>query len=683
MPSPKFNTWFHVCSIWVLDVARMRKFDQGDKVGVYGALTLYRGPAKIAEVVNDDDLSILSDFEPPLWAANPHQQNQREDHFLKSLDIEDWGWSELASSVSELEDDARKNVEDWMSQKEDVWLMRFYALLGEASDTHNEFIDVSKLRIVRVDGTEGDEHVIPKNAYFPQDGGISLPKISFVKATVYQTGGTEPQKRLSESFLKQIGVIPFNEKAVIELSLAQYNQLPEQVMPTYFTNINSYIAYWKKNPSDSGLFRGSPFLRGYSADRILKWCKPTLLCLDAPYIDSGLAELTSIHKKCDLSTEYRDKLTGAECKDFIDFLKAIGVMTCLVIEKSDIKSHPNSSQISRDFSWAKDTNTGIDIDYTIDNLQSYLKERSVPASKLIWQAITNATSVVSKARYTPNQQHKLREYDSQLVCHLKSVKWIPDKSGVFYHPQDIDMNELPDDFPFNDKNGLLTAIGFGACAKEREKDYLARNEFAIAAGYSSAKEMDEWKKVRDLGITPAEILEQLKQRQQVSQPEDSVLNPDRRRAKVSANAANAPSKESVILQRSVQKSIAEVTEQAKAYLRTKCKNVNDQLVCQCCHNEMPFKLRSGEYYFEAVQCIGDQEKRHFENRIALCPNCAAMYQYACETSDAEILSCIVDHEVCKQASFVEIPVQLAGNEFALRFVSSHWFDLKTILSQQP
>ena len=61
--------------------------------------TLYRGPARIADVLNDDDLSLLTNYTPPLWTANPPQQNQREDRFLESLEIEGWGWSELVHKI--------------------------------------------------------------------------------------------------------------------------------------------------------------------------------------------------------------------------------------------------------------------------------------------------------------------------------------------------------------------------------------------------------------------------------------------------------------------------------------------------------------------------------------------------------------------------------------------------------
>ena len=63
-------------------------------------------------------------------------------------------------------------------------------------------------------------------------------------------------------------------------------------------------------------------------------------------------------------------------------------------------------------------------------------------------------------------------------------------------------------------------------------------------------------------------------------------------------------------------------------------------------------LQSGEHYFEAIQYIRGLDKHYFENRLALCPVCAAKHQHARETDDAEMRQ---------------------------RIVRTHWFDLKTVL----
>ena len=84
--------------------------------------------------------------------------------------------------------------------------------------------------------------------------------------------------------------------------------------------------------------------------------------------------------------------------------------------------------------------------------------------------------------------------------------------------------------------------------------------------------------------------------------------------------------------------------------------------------------------FRSVQCINDKDGdvRNFQNRLALCPNCAAMYRHARETDDVEMRRRIVNPDIDEQSPVVEIPVRLGGREFVLYFVGTHWFDLKTI-----
>lgn len=163
------------------------------------------------------------------------------------------------------------------------------------------------------------------------------------------------------------------------------------------------------------------------------------------------------------------------------------------------------------------------------------------------------------------------------------------------------------------------------------------------------------------------------------QPNESVKKEkwEGRREKVLEKSADAPDKESVQRERTIQIGLSDVKAQAKVYLRPKYKNDNHELICQCCREEMPFKLNE-YHYFEAVQCVKAQEKRYYQNYLAFCPTCAAMYKHACETDDAEILRLIVEHDAPDDAPSVEIPVVLAGKQHSLRFVGTHWFDLKTV-----
>jgi hypothetical protein len=651
------------------------------KSGTHALATrLYRGPARISEVLNDDDLSLLTNHEPPLWAANPPQQNQREDRFLDSLKIDSWGWSEITSALSALDDDERQPIEDWISQKDDAWVMRFYALLGEACDVHDEFVDAEGLRIVRVGAGQGHEHVLPQEAFLLPEQETTPPRdIRFVKRTVYSTGRSEVQKKFAVSFLEHIGVRPFDAKTVIELKLGHYDNPPEQVGDGHYKDLKQFIAYWKKNPADAHLFKRHGFLLGLDAKGKLNWGKPTQLCMDRPYLETGLADLHNIHKKLVLWDGYQDKLTKLPDEEFVKFLQAIGVETRLQIVEARCYGNPEWSYLCS-VSGERYTSP-IDRDYTIQGLDQFLAKPSLRISRLIWRTMCSLPRYPNYliATYRKSERWGSHRAASQLVHALRQHSWVPQGNEIFVRPAEGTRELLPEGFPFDAGWAWLKAIDFGIEADKKTKEYQQKQAVARELGFESLEEAAKWKRIRDVGISPDEILHQFAQRSRASQPEESVPNPERRRKGVLERRDNAPTKESVTRERTIQPGARPETLEAKAYLRAKYRNPEGQLVCQCCHAEMPFKVRD-DHYFEAVQCVRGLDHHYFENRLALCPTCAAMYQHARETDDTEIRRSIIEHDALDTASSAEITIRLAGRQFQLRFVGTHWFDLKTVLN---
>jgi hypothetical protein len=122
-----------------------------------------------------------------------------------------------------------------------------------------------------------------------------------------------------------------------------------------------------------------------------------------------------------------------------------------------------------------------------------------------------------------------------------------------------------------------------------------------------------------------------------------------------------------------------VVAQAKAYLRVKYMNSHGQMICQACRKEMPFKLDTGEYFFEAVQVIRGLSQNYYENRLALCPTCAAMYHYARSCTDTELKDQIESIDLENAGLSVELDVKLAGLTRKIRFVGTHFFDLRVVI----
>jgi hypothetical protein len=115
----------------------------------------------------------------------------------------------------------------------------------------------------------------------------------------------------------------------------------------------------------------------------------------------------------------------------------------------------------------------------------------------------------------------------------------------------------------------------------------------------------------------------------------------------------------------------------KTWLRERYTNEYDQMVCQICREEMPFRIRNGTHYFQKkeVLSIDYLGKEHEAQYLALCPVCAAKYEEFVKSDDgvmAKLKDAIVSAEDC------EIPISL-DLEASIRFVEVHLHDLKMIL----
>jgi hypothetical protein len=653
------------------------------------ALALYRGPARITEVLSDSDISLLTNSKPPFWAANAPLQNQREDKFLESLQIKPWGWAELAKLFGNFDNTKKELIENWLKQKSDKWLMTLYALLGEACSANRQTLSVGNLKIIRVSVKQGDELVIPSQAFFPSTEGISAPPdILIVKDSLYAIGRSDEQKRLSKFFLERSGVLTFDTKQVINLKLDYYQTQPEPIPEKYWDDMKMFCEYWLKNQySNIEIFRNKIFLRAKSKNGEVVWCKPSDIYIDKPFADTGLKSL--FNQDAFKLEKYKNELLENyfNITNFTVFSIALGVMDRLEIaEYQATKMQENYFPVV-----GRKTDTTIDKDYFINSIsggwqrkqsQYYIGSlpilsKSKEISYAIWKTICRAKPEQFTASYIPNQanQHLGKTSRAHFIKQLSDCAWIPDRDGNFLDPANLTAETLHPDFQFDNTNGWLTTVKFGENFRKLSEAYQAENHKAREFGFESAERASKWAELDKMGISPDELLAKQKP---IEQPEKSVPNPDRRRKGVLERSENAPNKESVMRERSIQPGISATQAGAKAYLRAIYTNKNGEMVCQCCQKEMPFKI-GDDYYFEAVECFKNAKNQYIENRLALCPVCSAMYQYARQTDDKEIQKLIITNDSDDGAASVEMSITLALEKYKLRFVGSHWFDLKSII----
>jgi hypothetical protein len=111
---------------------------------------------------------------------------------------------------------------------------------------------------------------------------------------------------------------------------------------------------------------------------------------------------------------------------------------------------------------------------------------------------------------------------------------------------------------------------------------------------------------------------------------------------------------------------------ARTYLEDHYTNPLGEMVCQGCHDKMPFNRPDGSPYFEAVECLDTLEKEQAENHLALCPTCAAKWRHANPVNDADLRVKLAD------AASPEIIVELAEVPTRLRFTQVHLDDMRIV-----
>ena len=210
-------------------------------------------------------------------------------------------------------------------------------------------------------------------------------------------------------------------------------------------------------------------------------------------------------------------------------------------------------------------------------------------------------------------------------------------------------------------------------SKEEQRSNHSAKEFGFASA-QEAKEAAELKRKDPRGY------KQWKESQakQPSFPTNPARNPERRRKLVTRQHANATEKEYETRPRSVRTKRQAINPVTK--LKNQYTNEEDQMICQICKNEMPFRKRDHQHYFESVELLSVNycSREHDAQYIALCPLCAAMYKEFVKRDEAAMQQL---YDILKNVDDLEIPLTLGEWKTSLRFVETHRQDVRSILQK--
>ena len=414
------------------------------------------------------------------------------------------------------------------------------------------------------------------------------------------------------------------------------------------------------------------------------WAAPVRVYVDSPYFETGLKYAfdsldSENQKRWPLSSWYLGK--GIDIEKFLTFVKRAGAIDELqnIYVESSCSSNPAWGYLLTATGGRAGNSINRDFALTVQAAELQ-KANSIDASLMLWNSLCALDSrriSVFKACYQLTEKGGPKYADSQLVYSLKQRAWIPQADGSFVKPEDANSDLLPKVFRYDPKLKWLQIVGFGSEIKRRELETAERAAQREEFGFETEEDLELAHEFTKLSREERrQFIQSLRhEKSSVELPIRTSRNPDMRGQRVADFAKNSPIKSAEVKPRSVQIGVNEAKVEAKLYLRDQYTNDSEQMVCQICQDELPFKLENGSYYFEAVEVLPKYEKRIREAYLALCPNHAAAYQYA-NSSQNEMLDLIETAFGC------EVEVLLGGRVESVYFTEQHLADLKAALSAQ-
>ena len=677
----------------------------------------------------------------PLWVAEPQlmrkrdergryvqdvnalQQNKRISDFLSMLNISEWTTEEFIEVLR-----ARGNTAiEWLQEKSDDWHQRLYVLLGDFLPTTSSYSYLARerkdkllpLSIVRCkDGnyrTGGQCHFLNDDVEF--DAGIlnvttdfeqtnkSLTEAEddehkeefhYVAKGVYSSGQNKDQQDKAREFLKAIGVCEVDETEQIKLILKQrYRQgTIELRKPHHKRDLERFIALVEKERDKAALF-SHYFIFELDNGR---WGQPSNHAfVDSPYLDTGL---TVYYEAIDKdSNRFRRALSPKYAKSGIDpktlgkFAKAVEAQTKLEAIKQEIPDNHPERQYLVDSAAGQWRYTGNNEDYIIPEFKTLLDNPSIDKSRLIWRTMCSLDERYLESRFWNNRRYMNRSPGkSSLVHDLRNAEWVPQKDGDSISPVrpcdalrehlPVEVFLWPKGYPHDAGEKWLDAIEFGKAAREQKTEHIQWNQKAKDLGFDSGDDAEEWAgfahNLKEKGISIDDVKSKFSSQNSGTNPDFPTAparNQERRAKLIAEQLRNIPEKAEVP-DLSVQIRRREIDRHTR--LRDLYTNDFGKMTCQICEEEMSFKKRDGEYYFEAVEILTSHyfPKEHEAQLLALCPECAARYKYFVigDTAAMEALK-----KQLMNSNNLKTSVQLGDLETSIRFVETHLLDLKTIL----
>ena len=432
-----------------------------------------------------------------------------------------------------------------------------------------------------------------------------------------------------------------------------------------------------------------------------------------------------------ISSKYDESVTG--------LFKALGVADSVRVERRN-KNQRGHVVISNFSNYRQRGLDGFDPDIQVDGLKHAINNLIPEKSVFIWNkiAVPNSDCIQGVVERTQTQTYDDATPNSQISSQfgefLINTPWIPDSDGNIHKPCELTLDDLPESFvrdmwlanqlgmkkdeiaELADKTGIpvdaieqlrenpdrwkeFLAWEAAQAAREKEKldaSYPYRRDVNFGVELQGGQNSTRRKPINfgsdsnagstqlDLPDVGSRTTDKAYNRPESAQhnspafPVKSIANPERWKIKFDEGLRNLSRKEYEQRMRSVR--VTTATLYTRTWLKINYTNDDEQMICQICQLEMPFKKRDGEYYFEAVEALTNDHftTEHEAQFLALCPECAARYKEFVKQDEGAMMNMV--QQLMSSDSFI-VSLKLGELDTNLRFVERHWFAIKEILKK--
>jgi hypothetical protein len=653
---------------------------------------LARG-AELRNLLTHDQLRELFQSDDDIrWLSGEITQDRTPDlrsYLMSELDVEEIRPETFIELLTD----------EYLQAQTDTWIIQFYNFLGNDRSKLWKKPD-SVLRKKKILRLENNYHVIPflgdgrPSAYLPSSSKTNFPTI---KKNIFEDIG-------SANFLRSLGLFePDLFAEVIEFVLPKYSEgsfqgdFQENIED--LRKINKVLNTPLHDNSQNTLGKIKILLSKLGLERFLEILErqkepekliPVLLNMVFPSIklirainghSKNYRAPKDVYLNCDDLRMYFDDnpdtwfVDTSYPEDLKPLFKKLSVNDRPRVERKS-KNDKGHVVIQDSHGSHKRGLNGFDPDIEVDGLKFAIEHPTLEKSEFIWNhvAIKNSDCirgiVESSSRKTYEDSNKREEISHNFGRLLMDTPWLPDKQGNFHKPAELKLDDLPESFVRDEK--LANQLGM-------KKNVVAK--LAEEAGIP----VEVIQKAKMFADVPPEIQKKIDSllfqydKRKPKFPQRIPTSPERRQERLAEQMNDAPEKEYEQRNRSVRTTKGAIDP--ILWLRNQYTNDAGQMICQICKEEMPFRKRDGEYYFEAVEALSRDHfaKEHEAQFLALCPLCAAMYNEFVKHDEGAMESL---KNALINSEDAEVPLQLGELDTSVRFVESHFLDIRTIIEAQ-